>query len=1101
MYKPSLVIAAGILAAGSLTVAGPADAAAHLVRDINSSSASANASVGFHAELGNLVLFGLDDGVHGQELWASDGSAAGTRLVRDINPGPAGADMNSFTVLNGAAYFWADDGTNGVELWRSDGTTAGTAIVANIGPGAIGFGGVITFSRAIAAHGGVLYFMAEDAQSGPELWRSDGTREGTYRLADINPGAAGSEPTDFTTAGAHLFFVANDGVHGRELWRTDGTVSGTRLVADISPGSTDGVAGLFGVAVAGNALYFGASDGTHGLEPWRATADSASMIVDLNTRPDPVNPSRNGDSSPHDFLPAGDRAVFIAQEFTQGTFAIRLYRVTGDHSLAAVMDMQPFDSLFELARVSNRTLFRFGQSGGDASELWVTDGSAAGTAPLRPGGVSLYASGTSLALERTDTEAFFYANTTSPLNGDTIWRSDGTSAGTRELATLPEPVIAGELARLGNTVFFHAGRFTDPAGDELWVTDGTPASTRRISDINPGPGHAGIGGMFAAIGKVFFQANDGVSGGELWVSDGTAAGTVGLGDLNSTIRSQGSEPEPMVPFGNGMLLVADDGVTGRELWFSDGSSVGTRRVADINPGAASSMPSSFVALAGFVLFVADDGASGRELWRSDGTTLGTRQVADIAPGPAHGADTLAFGAAVLNGVAYFEATDGTNGLELWRSNGTAAGTFMVADLSPGSAASNATMMTTVGQRVLFRYQNSEPGRLWSTDGTPAGTVQVTADLDVRSLLSFDVAVLSGRLYFAGRDPQNDDEELWSSDGTAAGTHPVTDLSPNASLFVSGGIQATDTALVFNGCITGQGCGLYSSDGTNAGTHRIFDGSARTAHVRDGARMFFAASQSGVDRIFVTDGSVAGTRLYTPASVDLGGAILGFTWFSDTLVFTVNDAQRGPVIWRSDGTQAGTQRILDIDPGVEADRPPGGYMAAGARLFFSAGHVDLGNELYALENDRPLTSPDVAHAGFNSTIRIGVLDNDATLSGTLVRSSLQLVGNPQSGAATVDTASGEILYTPNAGFTGTDTLSYRVRDDQGRISDSTTVLVVVGAVEGGGPGTAPTPPPPPPPPAPPPNNPGNSGGGGGGAFNWLLVIALASVRAARRRRTR
>ena len=189
--------------------------------------------------------------------------------------------MNSFTVLNGAAYFWADDGTNGVELWRSDGTTAGTAIVANIGPGAIGFGGVITFSRAIAAHGGVLYFMAEDAQSGPELWRSDGTREGTYRLADINPGAAGSEPTDFTTAGAHLFFVANDGVHGRELWRTDGTVSGTRLVADISPGSTDGVAGLFGVAVAGNALYFGASDGTHGLEPWRATADSASMIVDL----------------------------------------------------------------------------------------------------------------------------------------------------------------------------------------------------------------------------------------------------------------------------------------------------------------------------------------------------------------------------------------------------------------------------------------------------------------------------------------------------------------------------------------------------------------------------------------------------------------------------------------------------------------------------------------------------------------------------------------------------------------------------------------------------------------------------------------------------
>ena len=87
MYKPSLVIAAGILAAGSLTVAGPADAAAHLVRDINSSSASANASVGFHAELGNLVLFGLDDGVHGQELWGQRWLRCGHAPGRASIPG------------------------------------------------------------------------------------------------------------------------------------------------------------------------------------------------------------------------------------------------------------------------------------------------------------------------------------------------------------------------------------------------------------------------------------------------------------------------------------------------------------------------------------------------------------------------------------------------------------------------------------------------------------------------------------------------------------------------------------------------------------------------------------------------------------------------------------------------------------------------------------------------------------------------------------------------------------------------------------------------------------------------------------------------------
>src|SRR5262245_8217478 len=216
MSKLSTACVIGGLA---VAVAAPSADAAHLVRDINANFSNAHSNISGHAELDSVILFALDDGIHGVELWSSDGTPAGTQLLRDINPGPAGSDINQFTVLSGVAYFWADDGTNGGELWRSDGTTTGTFIVADIGPGALGVGAGITFGRPITTLAGVLYFAGDDTVSGRELWRSDGTRTGTYRLADINAGTASSEPQDFIVADGTLFFVAEDGVHGRELWK------------------------------------------------------------------------------------------------------------------------------------------------------------------------------------------------------------------------------------------------------------------------------------------------------------------------------------------------------------------------------------------------------------------------------------------------------------------------------------------------------------------------------------------------------------------------------------------------------------------------------------------------------------------------------------------------------------------------------------------------------------------------------------------------------------------------------------------------------------------------------------------------------------------
>jgi ELWxxDGT repeat protein len=108
---------------------------AQLLGDLNTTKAADAGSVGLPAvDLAAVTVFVFDDGIHGTELWATDGSPAGTRLVLDINPGPSSSGITSLIVAQGTAYFWADDGTNGLQLWRSNGTAAGTLLVANITP-------------------------------------------------------------------------------------------------------------------------------------------------------------------------------------------------------------------------------------------------------------------------------------------------------------------------------------------------------------------------------------------------------------------------------------------------------------------------------------------------------------------------------------------------------------------------------------------------------------------------------------------------------------------------------------------------------------------------------------------------------------------------------------------------------------------------------------------------------------------------------------------------------------------------------------------------------------------------------------------------------
>ena len=230
-----------------------------------------------------VLYFTADDGIHGYELWRSDGTAAGTYMVKDINT-TGDADLSPFTIMDGVLYFAADDGVHGNELWRSDGTEAGTYMVTDIADGDDGN------PKNLTVMDGVLYFAADDGVHGNELWRSDGTEAGTYMVMDIADGD-GSSPFDvyhsnpgyLTVVDGVLYFAAADEDHGTELWRSDGTEAGTYMVMDICAGSggsyPNDLVEMDGI------LYFGAHDGIHGNELWRSDGTEAGtyMVRDVNT--------------------------------------------------------------------------------------------------------------------------------------------------------------------------------------------------------------------------------------------------------------------------------------------------------------------------------------------------------------------------------------------------------------------------------------------------------------------------------------------------------------------------------------------------------------------------------------------------------------------------------------------------------------------------------------------------------------------------------------------------------------------------------------------------------------------------------------------------
>lgn len=349
--------------------------------------------------------------------------------------------------------------------------------------------------------------------------------------------------------------------------------------------------------------------------------------------------------------------------------------------------------------------------------------------------------------------------------------------------------------------------------------------------------------------------------------------------------------------------------------FTAFSQVTATVVKDIWAGGVGSEPRFLVLYNNAIYFSAVDGVNGRELWKSDGTEAGTVMVKDIRPGSA-GSDPEWL--TVSNGILYFSANNGVNGGELWRSDGTEAGTVMVTDLTPGNN-TYPFQLTDVNGVLFFAISNSNPvvanRGLWKSNGTAAGTVKVAGTYNNTVGSGFitptELVNVNGTLFFTGQWPSLPlTTTLWKSDGTEAGTVMV---STNTARFPFGiqpaYLAALNNEVYFAADIdTESGGALWKSDGTEGGT------------------------------VVVKDMDVNST----------GGGVQYLANIGNTLYFSgFPGASANSELWKSDGSAAGTIFVKDVNPGLSGSNSSN-FTDHGGRVYFVANTADYGSEIWATD---------------------------------------------------------------------------------------------------------------------------------------------------------
>jgi ELWxxDGT repeat protein len=775
-----------------------------------------------------------------------------------------------------------------------------------------------------------------------------------YDLTPQDPPLEGraANPYQFSAAGSRLVFAASDDAHGGELWTSDGTAGGTEILKDVCPGECGSITYFAGQTRDISFWVLGTGVG----ELWRSDGTRAGtfpLVDGLYIRTDGSPWAVRGDVLYFSRCPFEGCGLWRTDGTVAGTrevldLEVRYVTLVGDRVLAATDD-----------------------------EIWRLDsGSETPVRLLAPARADL--------LSVVEGRLLMVV-----LNGDgqELWATDGTAAGTRQLTQFAnsDPFGFGSqpnAVSTGRRLYFVADDVHH--GHELWVSDGTPQGTKRITDFGyyfPFSYNLSLTLQEAPGGRVVFEATDGLSDErQLWSTDGRPESTTKLLEPCPRECHPADQPPPYrtARAGNAVLFPAVDAAHGIELWITDGTVKGTRLFQDLCPGPCDSrvrfVPSTPTA-AGGVHFSAL-----KHLWWTDGTVAGTRRLTDqplesyellepeiaeldgktyVKLGDREGGRLvlledgavvpLTFGSGLGSGSeierlfahggeALFLLDGGFSGAEsgLWRSAGTGETTRLVdRDVSEMDSAVSAG-------GIFYFFERDELWRL-----TDEGTVRIAETTDDFYHGSRTAAALGSHLYFdVWRDGS---AQIWKTDGTAAGTVPALDIPAGHDV----GFVAASEGRLYLGLYEG-GNGqqrIWTSDGTAAGTREILvlEGfrSVLGRIVRTGGYDYFI--DQGHDRIshlWRTDGTAAGTASVTLADglVRIADAMIAHQGALYVLGEDYEYPYGTSALWRVDGDTVTRLGTFGQHPSSQAlDLAP-----AGSLVLFNVNDGQRGIELWATD---------------------------------------------------------------------------------------------------------------------------------------------------------
>lgn len=835
-------------------------------------------------------------------LLFTGGSAlrAQVSLVKDINVYPPQHNpINDYTSIFcncGDYLFFPATTEKGRELWRTDGTADGTILVKDIAKG-FQYG----LPAALFCDGnGTVYFAGRDATNGYELWASDGTANGTRLVKDVTPGPAGAIGVLGFIEG-NVYFISGLDTDQQEIWKSDGSANGTSLVAKLNADFS-----LSNVVSTGTHWLLSFFNNTQNRnELW--SVDVASGTTEMLLENVWVTDSER----------VGDKVYLLISDQTD--YSNSLWSSNG--TISGTTKFKDFGS----THVQWLYLYNDELIISTSQDTWISDGTDAGTTLLTSGTVNAFA-----IVENK----FYGVGFDFTLYANRLFEYDGSNLQSTVLnGSLGDIQIYREIPVLNNRLVMP---YYDAAvGSEPGISNEARNDFSLIKDIYPGVEKSAPRAWAAYKDRIFFLANDPLYGSQIWSTDGTENGTMLLKQSSATGNAfLFSSARLAVSNQKLHFLASPAGDLYFDLFTTDGTEAGTLKKWDSDNNFA------------YFLGRADENLiymSNRKLYKTSGADESVTLVKDLTN------DLFGYG---LNPTYYtlgdkllFALNDyggpTERGYEFWVTNGTEAGTHLLKEIYPGLTNGVSGNGVVVGSKFIFDGKDPVAGsELWVSDGSTSGTVLLKdihagSDSNPSNFCAFNDKVI-----FNATTADNG-TEVWITDGTEQGTHLLADIVPGPGSSDAKDFRSLGNIVLFNAYDEAEGWRLWKTDGTTEGTALIADIIPGNDKVRFpsnltaiGNKLYFTADDDvhGME-LWVSDGTAGGTYLIDIASGMQGSDPSMFTVLENGIVYFKANGE----LWKTNGTALATVRVSEVEP-LE-------MITMGNTLYLTAAHPDYGIELF------------------------------------------------------------------------------------------------------------------------------------------------------------